>query len=262
LFKKALALLLVLVVFTTQASADAFLIEPISGSLKSGDSAELGNVARGETIRVVMQRQSGTGFQWDKISFDNSTLLSGWDASFELQDKTIIAIFKIPKDAAESIQRISFTLESNASPVSKENFSVYVTVKKNLLSASMEGLKQESEVGVATKFKLIINNESIAPQRISVKSSLPNYWFESASFEVEPLQTLDVNLLVYPANYGQRNFSFSVKSELNDFSSNFAAELAVISSIRGKFLAPMFGLPFFTISLFPQLLVNAFLALL
>jgi hypothetical protein len=152
-------------------------------------------------------------------------------------------------------------VESGNTPFSQESFSVYVTVKKNLLAASMEELKQDSLVGGKADFRLVLNNESIAMQKVLVSSSLPEYWFSPIELELQPHQTLDVNLSVFPQSYGVRQFSFTVSSGLNSFNKSFPAELNVFSTIRGKFSSALFGFPFFTVSMLPQFLINAFLAL-
>lgn len=243
-----------------QASADIFLIEPVELALPDSESLELGQMAVGETLRVVLQRKSGLGFEWDSIEIDAQALPPGWRPSMKTTDKTLVAEISVPADAEETIQRISFTVRSSAQPFSQESFFGYLTVKKNLLEASMEKLKQNSMVGENSTFRLLLNNGSISSQKVIVHSSLPDYWFEPKTVELLPKQTVDLNLEIHPYSYGKRQFSFTVSSALNSFEKSFAAELDVFSTLKGKVSSALFGFPFFTISLLPQFLVNAFLA--
>jgi hypothetical protein len=259
LFKKA-AVLLILLCFSLGASATVFLVEPLEKSLESNGLADLGEIAPGETLKLVVQRKSGLGFEWDSLAVEN--LPPGWSAGSVLTDKALVALVSLPRDALESIQVVSFTARSGSQPFSQERFSVRLTVKRSLLGASMEKLVQRAVVGGKAEFRLLLNNSSIAEQRVVVSSTLPEYWFEPIEIGVEPMQTIDINLAVYPRNYGKREFSFTVSSKLNSFKQSFPAELNVFSSLRGVFSSALFGFPFFSISLLPHLIVNAFLALL
>ena len=264
LFKKtACVFLLFFALFGAAAvgHASIFLLEPVEWQLENNESIELGAIAEGETLELVLQRKSGFDFEWDRALVDDSSLSEGWLSKSRATDKTLVVEVSLPRAAEESVQRIPVSLESDASPFSSESFSVSVTVKENLLNASMENLKQRAMVGEETKFKILLNNESIAKQSVLVSSSLPDYWFEPVVLELEPKQTLETELSLVPQSYGLRQFSFKVSSQLNGFQQDFAAELNVLSTLKGKFSSAIFGFPFFTPSLLPNFLINAFLAL-
>ena len=69
---------------------------------------------------------------------------------------------------------------------------------------------------------------------------------------------LNVNALAY----GKRNFTITVSSLQNSMQQAFPAELGIAPTLRGKYLASLFGFPFFSPSLLPYYLVNGFLSLL
>lgn len=264
MFKNTLALLFIFFVLVApiRVNANSLLIAPIEDNLENGGSLELGNIAAGETLELIIQKKSGLGFDWSRIIVDEAALPAGWAAISIATDKTLVAQISLPADASQSIQRIPFSLESDAMPFSNENFSAYISVKENLMNVSIDGLKQEAMVEGQTFFRLVANNESIAEHALHITSTLPEYWFEPLDLVVGPKQTLDFNLMVVPKNYGPRAFFFTVNSSMNDFSQSFAAELNVYSTLRGKFTSSILGMPFFTLSLFPQLILNGFLALL
>ncbi len=260
MFKKAVFVFLLFLCFSLNSFASVFLLEPIESTLENDGSIELGQVARGETFEIVVQRKSGLEFVWDNIAVENNSLPLGWKAESERTDKTLVIHISLPVDAEESIQKISFLLSSTETPFLQESFSVFLTVKRNLLSVSMEGLKQDALVNVGSTVRLLLNNQSVASQRVRVSSTLPNYWFESVDLTIEPMQLLDVNLTVFPHSYGKRNFSFKIESEFNSFEKTFDSEFNVFSTLRGKFSSSLFGFPFFSVSLLPHFLINAILA--
>jgi len=253
---------LLLLALSSQACADVFLLEPTETVLAAGEETDLGSVAAGETFKLVIQKKTGFGSEWNSLDADPQTIPSGWIAQSGLTDKTLFVLVTLTEEAEESVQRITFSVGDGSGPFSSESISAYVTVKENLLDASIDRLKQDAMVSEESKFRLLLNNESIAKHSVKITSDLPEYWFKPLIIEVAPLQTLEVDLLVYPQRYGARQFSFTVSSELNSFEKSFDAGLNVFSTLRGKFSSPVSGFPFFTPSLLPYFLVNAFIALL
>jgi hypothetical protein len=262
LFKKTVCILLLLLALSSQVYADVFLLEPTETILEDGEETDLGNVAAGETFKFVIQKKTGLGSEWNSLNVDSQTIPTDWIAESGSTDKTLFVFVTLPAAAAESVQRITFSVGDGTGPFSSQSISAYVTVKENLLDASIDRLKQDAMVSEESEFKLLINNESIAKHSVRISSDLPEYWFKPFVVDVAPLQTLEVDLLVHPKRYGARQFSFTVSSELNSFEKSFDAGLNVFSTLRGKFSSPVSGFPFFTPSLLPHFLVNAFIALL
>jgi hypothetical protein len=252
--------LLFLALFS-QGYADVFLLEPIETVLEAGGETDLGNVAAGETFKFVIQKKTGLGSEWNSLQVDLQTIPTDWIAEPGSTDKTLFVLVTLPEAAEESVQRITFSVVDGSGPFSSENILAYVTVKENLLDVSIDRLKQDAMVSEESKFRLLLNNESIAKHSVKISSDLPEYWFKPIVVEVAPLQTLEVDLLVYPKRYGARQFSFTVSSELNSFEKSFDAGLNVFSTLRGKLASPVSGFPFFTPSLLPHFLINAFIAL-
>lgn len=253
--------MLLLLVFLLDAHASIFLVEPFERTLENNDFIDFGKIAQGETLGVVVQKKSAMDFEWKQLTIEQA-LPEGWGYKTVETDKTLIAMVSIPRNAEESIQKISFAVESGTSSFVKGSFSAYLVVKNNLLKASMEGLKQDVVVGETVLFKVLLNNESIAEHKVVISSTLPDYWFMPIEITVPALKTIDLNLSVGPYTYGVKNFSFNISSQLNDFSQEFPAELRVFSTLRGGFTSALYGFPFFTPSFLPHFIINAFLALL
>jgi hypothetical protein len=257
-FSKILVLSLVLL-FVSSASAIVTVSVPVEASVSNKGTVEFGAASPGETVSIVIQRNSRQGFLWDSVAVNAP---ANWALGTRTSDKTIIVDLTIPKGAPESIQVINFSLSSLEPKVPPtESFTGTIAVKKNLVTIAIDNLKQEALVGKTISYRLIASNDSIAENKIVVESSLPNYWFQPVEIALLPKQQVEKTIYLTPHAYGLRNFSFFVKSPQTGFSKEFFAELTVIPTLQGKFLASAYALPFFTISNLPYYMLEAVFAL-
>jgi len=256
-FAQIFALFFAITLFFGFASAAIKVVLPVEAQVSSGEEIDFGNVAVGETFSVVLQKNSGEGFSWDNVSVN---VPNGWQANYSLGDKTMIAEISVPRNALESVQVLYFSLSSSEKSA-EENFKGVLTVKKNLLTVSIDNLKQDAVVGKPITYTLIASNDSIAKHSVLVASSLPNYWFEPFTIALEPKQKKELVLSLTPQAYGLRNFSFFTRSAQNDFSREFVSELRVAPTLQGKFLAPAYAFPLFSLSNFAFYLLNSLLSM-
>ncbi|MDD5148022.1 MAG: hypothetical protein PHH08_00990 [Candidatus ainarchaeum sp.] len=236
------------------AGASISVVVPVDATLDNKAEFRLGNAALGETFSVVIQKKSGSGFDWDSLV---ANAPGSWNVNYRFSDKTLIADISIPGNAPESTSIVVFALGSKDRPLAGESFSGIINVKKNLLTVTMDNLKQQASVGVPVTYRFVASNDSIAEHKITIESSLPNYWFEPKEIILQPKQKQELNLALKPEAYGLRNFSFFVKSRQNGFAQNFNAELRVLPTVPGKFSAAAYAFPFFTFSNFAFYLFNS-----
>ncbi len=254
LFVKTFFLALAVLLIANAASAAISVILPVDVKLDNKAEFELGNVAAGETFGVVVQKKSGNGFDWDSL---NANIPNSWNVNYRLSDKTLIADISIPANAPEATSVLTFTLSSSERPLTSESFKGIVNVRKNLLTVTMDNLKQSVIGGNQVFYRFVASNDSIAEHRIAIESSLPDYWFEPREIILQPKQKQELALPLKPRADGTRNFSFFVKSRQNDFSRVFNAELSVAQTIQGKFSASAYAFPFFSLSNFAFYLFNS-----
>jgi len=261
LFKKLLLAFCVLCVLSSVHAA-VFLIEPVDKKLGNNEEAAFGQIARGETLRVIVNKKSENTLPWDTIKVDGASLPEGWSAKETATDKSLIAEITAPRNAPPSTQRARFVVSNAAQPLFSEGFYGNFLLRENLLAISPENLQQETFVGKGVSFRLKVNNDSIAEHSLEVTSSLPGYWFEPVSLTLQPKEKKSIDLNVNVFSYGERNFSFLVSSKKNDLAIAFPAKLTIKPTLEGKYTASLFGFPFFSPSLLPNYLINAFAALL
>lgn len=261
MFKKTLVLLCLLLL-AFQANASIYLIEPISQKLSDDEEIAFGRVAAGETLRIIVKKKSDLSLEWDRLSVNQSSLPSGWEAKPETADKTLIASIKVSKNARESTQRIKLNASNSMEPGLSETFFATVFVKENLLSVAIENPSQDAVLGQKTGFNMTLSNESIAGHSVKIESSLPEYWFSSREVQLNPFETKTVSLEVLPYSYGEKAFSFSVSSLENEKQFSFPVRMNTRPTLSGIFKAPAAGFPFFTVTILPFYLINSLLSIL
>jgi hypothetical protein len=259
MFKKIFLAFCLLCLFSS-AYASIYLISPHEEKLDDGAITALGSVAKGETLSIIVSKRSDLGFEWDAIKTNEGLLPQDWSVAARATDKSLILQLKIPANAESSTQRLEIQLTNNSQPYVTEQFFAIVTVKELLLNASMEGLKQETTIGNAVKYKLTINNQSIAEHNLIFSSTLPNYWFQPLQITAQPKKVQEFEIVVYPAAYGMRSFDFTLQSEMSDVSFSFHSALDVYPTLKGEYTAPLFGLPFFNIPMLPYYMITSMLA--
>ncbi len=242
----------------SQAFAIISIVEPVDTRLSDDGEISFGKIARGEILKVVVKKKSDLGSDWVTVELEG--LPVGWDSEIVETDKTLIALISVAPDAEISTQRITFTLANDSVPSLNESFYGSVSVNESLLDVSFESLALDAILGQQSEFILTINNDSIAPHLIMVESTLPYYWFSGKAIEIGPLETEQISIEALPYSYGEKNFSFTVYSTLNEQSFSFPAKLDVKPNLVGMFRAPSAGFSFFSPGMLPYYLISSLLS--
>jgi len=246
------------------ALADVQVLYPVESNLNSSSTIQAGFVGPNQEFELIFSDNSGHGFEWNTLQVDESSLPSGWQvASISLTDASLIARIKVPRNAQPNFYVLKLFFSNDKNPSVMENVSVSVVVKQNLLDVSFARPSIESipVVGENVSYKVVLSNSSIAPQNVSVSSSLPSNWFKPFEVEVKPNSVEEIDLLINPKSYGKHSFSFQVVSEEETIIKSYSAGLNVRPTLKGKFSAALSGFPFFTFNLLPFQLFNAFISL-
>ncbi|MFA4907936.1 MAG: hypothetical protein WC602_06700 [archaeon] len=264
MFNRVIMLLPALLLVAGIASADVFVLSPTEQQLKPGTSIVLGSMQPGETLVFSIASKSGYGesFNWTSAMVSAESLPTGWQFSGSESNPTHF-VLKVSVPPAQSAGAYSFKVKmaNSSRNVSEEEITMTVFVENGLIKSSLENAKQETLVNENAKFLLTIVNSSIAEHSVLIGSTLPRYWFEQLSATVGPKSTMQFSLEVNPRVYGDRRFRFFVQSNLsgNVFKS-FDSELVVHPTLKGKYLAPLYGFPAFSPNLMPVYLINSFIA--
>jgi len=261
LFKRLLVLLC-LIFLSSQAFASIYIVEPVDQKVETGQEVFLGNIARGETLKLVVKKKSDLALEWNSLEVDTGLLPQGWTVKTIEEDKSLIALVSLPKKAEASTQRIKVTAKNSSEPLFSEAFYASVLVNEKLLTASIESPSLETMLGEQPAFNLVLNNDSIAAHSVTIESSLPDYWFGRIETGLKPHETKALALTVQPYSYGEKDFSFTVSSEHDDTTLSFPVKLMVKPTLTGIYIVPIAGFPFFSPGMLPFYIINSFLSIL
>ncbi|GEM_PF-2991741 len=243
-----------LLLFVPSVFAEVFLVEPFELSVSDQEVVDLGLVAAGDSVQLIVSTDSGTeGVLWDSLSIESTTGPLGWEYSFwQENEKRVSLLFLVPLNLPENVYEIKIATENNDYPL-KESFTVRVEVRKNVMQAlvSESGpASQDFFVNGKKNFKITLTNPAITNQKVVISSDLARGWLEDTVVEVPRKQTKDFIVPVTARVHGKKNFSFILKSENTGLEfASFDASISAKPTLEGKLSATTFGFPFFSPSL-------------
>lgn len=261
MLKKILVLLL-LIFFSSLALADITLVSPVSGIFRHEDFVFLGSMQPGETLEIIAASDVflPARSSWTNAGIEKSSLPAGWRAFDSSPGQTLIARVFAPANAGLGSYDLKLLLSDDSGKLLPETLNLSILIRDDLVNSSISGLEQEATAGQPASYTLTVINDSIAVHRVKIDSTLPRQWFSPKTLEVGPKQTIEEQLQVNPRSYGEKSFNFKLSSALNSSpAQEFYAGLKVQPTLKSKFVASSFGFPFFTPSLLPYYLINAFL---
>lgn len=256
---KRVFVLFALLLLCGAASASVHMLSPVDSIVPDGGTISLGSIARGEAVDIIIDKKAGAEPLYDRINIEIE-LPKGWAFAPRVEDRTLVVTVSVSNNAEEATQNIPIKIWNSAAPEAANEITAMLYVKKNLTTVDVKGLAKETIVGEAVNYDFILINDSVAPHRIIITSDMPVYWFETREIVLKPKQKTEVSIPLIPHAYGIRDFTIQVRSMQNDTKYLFNARVYAKTTLSGKFRAPMYGFPFFSLSLSPQLLLNAFIS--
>jgi|GEM_PF-3559750 len=240
----------------SSASANLYIFLPSEANIEKDGRFSLKYVQPGETVKFVFDRKSDSQI-WDSISVSTS-----WPYSSQVLDKTINLYLTVPASETTALQNIKITLKDNRTGV-EESYNLTIYIRDDLVRAGITNSYGDCNVGSIAEFELSLVNDSWAEHKLRIESSLPETWFGARSILLGPKETKIIKLPVNAFTPGYKKFSFYVRSEL--FERQFAelpASMKIYPSLKSKYTTAFYSMPFFSLSLLPSYLLNAFLSFL
>ncbi len=259
MLKKVFVWFLVFLCINT-ASAAVHILTPVDVVVPDEGELSLGSIAIGETVELIIDKKLDNIPYFDRAEL-TQVLPKNWAYIPQLEDRTIILEFIIPQTAVEDTYSFPLKVWNSKEPENAETINFVLYVKKNLLTADVIELIKETAVEDSVNYDFILINDSIAEHKVRISSTLPSYWFPPQEITLKPKQTTEISLPLNPKTYGVRDFKITVESLQNNTKYEFDARIIATSTIASKLKTPLYGLAFFTPSLVPQLILNAFITL-
>ncbi len=247
-----------LILLLSIATAKVEIKKPIKAVIEENELIELGEIGIGEKFELIISTEAFP-YKWDSAIVEN--LPKDFTQKTNFYAETLGIEIGIPVNAEIGVRNFKVKVSNTEHPEQFEAFNAIVTIKKNLISARVSPISQETTVGEKALFKMVILNDSIASHKLRISSNLPQYWFNDMVLEIKPKSSKSIDLEVNPKYYGKRGFSFFIQSLQSPSSQEFNAELSINPTFKSKYLNSLYGFPFFTPTLSLFYLVNSFIGL-
>ena len=240
--------------------AEVQLVSPLEKFVSENQAIELGSVQAGETIELIFSSNSGALRPW--VSASASSLPIGWNAEQLAQPgnkNTLILQVMVPKESDAGAFMFKALLQDEAGNSQEASFLAFV--EEGLLTAQVDSIKKTALAGEQIPFTFQLNNNSIAEHSITLYSSLPLTWFKPETIIVKPKSSKQFSTAISPKSYGEKKFSFYLKSNLNAKTlQEISPRVEVKPTLKNKYEAALYGFPFFTPSLIPYYIFNSFIS--
>ena len=215
--------------------ADVQLLYPVEEVVRVGGSMEiaLGEVSPGQSFQVRVSRDSvQSRDEWDTLRVDG--LPGDWALSVSpVGVEPLTATITLPLDPAYRNESFTVSAVDTDGQIASQPVSVSVTVSRGLMNYSLEDASASINQGSSTSFTLRVLNESIAPDRVLIQSTLPVSWFIPMEVEVPAQGEKVVELSVSPLASGERPFKFRVQSILSEEYKDLDALVTARTTLEG-----------------------------
>lgn len=242
--------------------SSVLVLRPVSREVQPNQTIELGSVMPGETLLITIDRNA-LFHKWSNAWIQAELLPQDWKAHPALkEEKSISLAVRIPSNARIGSQNLPITVVDEHTGI-EEKFNAVIFLEKGLVSVVMPESQKRVQVNGTACYKLALFNDSLAPHKVIVSSSLPKYWFSSIGVELKPKDSIDLNACINAMVIGSRDFYFYIDSAL--FEERFHSVKATIEvepTVKGKYSASLNGFSFFMPTLIPYYLIDSFLSLL
>lgn len=256
MFKKSLALasLFLFVMLVVPGVFAIRLIEPESKVLEGNDL--VGKVYPGGTLELIFSKENNKYVSANPVT----PLPAGYSSSIAEELESLKIFITVPENEVNWKNSVSIEFSKANAAEGKDVANVYFLVENELLSASMNGFSKNTYAGTPAEYEFVFVNKSDVGAVFSVSSSLSREWFERIDFLVPKKSTKVESVVVNAPVQGNRQFDFTVN--YSNKSSTFSSSITVLPTIFSKFSSVLYGIPFYSFSLFPSYLLNGLLALL
>lgn len=256
---KGIVFILVLVLLSCAVYADSLVLRPVESLLNnSKNTADLGRIMPGQTLKLIISDNSFKGFLWKKAEV--ISLPAGWELlnSFK-NDKAFEVHILVPETTQLNVYSFKVKVSAPSVSVLTEQYEFRVQVADGLIFSSSPKLSLEGLIGSKTDFELTVYNNSMSDETVLIQSTLPETWTKPKEILLKANSAETLKFELIPQRIGLRSFSFAVGNDSKSFSS-IDAEIKVQPSLHAKYFAFIAGFPFYSVSVVPFSLLNALAA--
>ncbi|MEK6902154.1 MAG: hypothetical protein AABX02_01025 [archaeon] len=259
---KPLGIVLALLIITTLAHADAFVVDPIVEHAKPNTVIDIGGVSPGEKIELILSTDAGYGknAEWESAILGTVSPSGGVRTqSAESGDDSLITSIQTTSITPVGTYTIPLTLSGNPDLLQNETYTIQFHVARGLIKGSLSTENVNGKVNEPSTFSVLLVNDSSTLVSLNVVPALPSVWSKPQRVQLKPHSFVTVPVIVTPRFAGPKTFDITlVRNENGLVIDTLNATLVANPTIKDRYSAGLYGFPFFTISLVANYVANAF----
>jgi len=263
MFKKAF-IVLALILFCSSVFS-LRLIEPLSKVISEEDSF-VGTVAVGNELEMIFSKELTDKYSSVEVI---SSFPEGFSVSSKVEKESIKVFVRVPEEAVFGDYSLSLLFSGESQ---SESADVFFTVVSDSLDVSPASTAQQSVfVDSPAEFKLFFVNNTDSDAFFEIVPELSPNWIYPENIFYSPSVGASIHVLiekrsateksffVYPRIQGSKEFKVKVYFE-NDVR-EFSFRVNALPTIKSKLDPIIQAFPFYSISLIPAYIIQAFASL-
>jgi len=216
-------------------------------------SEYIGSIAPGQTLKLTIDRQSGTTFLWDNIE---ATIPTGWEQTVSKLVSTIEYDIKVPKEAAAGTYSVTLLASGDMQVLSPNSIILTMDVSNALFSIKADPF-YAVYIDTSNSVPFSITSDSIAKETLTIAiAGIPSSWINSKNVVLSPREERRMFFTIEPKTEGLYPITFKATNEAGTdlvsadstmvvYPASLKAKLTVLSegfSIVNIVLQPLYSL--------------------
>jgi len=216
-------------------------------------SENIGSIAPGQTLKLIIDRQSGMTFLWDNIE---ATIPPGWEETVSKQVSTIEYDIKVPKEATTGTYSVTLLVSGDMQVLSPNSIILTMDVSNALFSIKADPF-YAVYIDTSNSVPFSITSDSIAKETLKIAvDGIPSSWINSKDVVLSPREERRMFFTIEPKTEGLYPIAFKATNEAGTdlvsadstmvvYPASLKAKLTVLSegfSIVNIVLQPLYSL--------------------
>lgn len=233
-----------LVLFGAFGSAAFFVVQPVVVPAQPGEIVHVGQIVAGQSFAVHVEKKSGLSFGWFDV-LPGEGFPVDWGFDLVEQPETLVIEIRSPSGARRGNWLLPLEFRNALGESQTLSLEIGVFAPEVVETVLIEPVDSVAEVGKPFVYRLIVNNEGLVGDHLTVSSNLHEYWFSPFAFDVGPNEKVEREITVTPRVQGERRVEFFVRSNRTTMAQTFFFNQTVRPGVPESFWNSLYGFNFF-----------------
>jgi len=211
--------------------------------------ANLGSIAPGQTLDIVIDRSTGTAFFWDNLQI---AVPDGWQHTGAKHPDYFNWQLIVPKDAALGMYNLTMYASGDIQVVTPEIIRLALDVRNDVYSFKVDS-SYPVYIDSSNSVPFTVKSDSVAADVVRLSlDGVPSTWYGSKSVILSPNEGRRMFFLVEPKTEGSYDIAFKVSSSLGGAGGSADSKMVVYpASLKAKLTVLNEGFSIVTVVLQP-----------